>query len=80
MFASDHQAGPANESGNCEALIVSSVCTCVCISGIRAQLHYWLNLQRGKWQLCPSAWAETLGPQAWGWAPAAGQKEFLLLL
>ena len=57
----------------CVSMCVS-VCMCLCVSGICAQLRCWLNLQRGKWQLCPSAWAETPGPQALGWAPAAEQQ------
>lgn len=52
----------------------SSMCVCVCVSGIRAQLHHGLNLQRGEQQQCPPAWAETAGPQALGWAPPAEQK------
>lgn len=39
-------------------------------SGIHAQVHYWLNLQRGKEQLCPSAGAESPGPQAQGGSQA----------
>ena len=49
-------------------------CVHVCVSRIGSRLCCWLNLQRGKWQLCPSAWAETPGPQALGWAPAAEQQ------
>lgn len=44
---------------------------CLCVSGICAQLHYWANLQRGKQQPHPPAWAGTLGPRVLGWAPAA---------
>ena len=51
------------------------VCAHVCVSGIRVQLCYWLNLQTGRQQQHPSAWAETLGPQALGWAPVSGQEE-----
>lgn len=32
---------------------------CVHVSGICAQLCYWLKLQRGKCQPCPPTWAET---------------------
>lgn len=46
---------------------------CVCVSGIHAQLCYWLNWQTGKWQRCPSAWVETPGPQAELHAGAARQ-------
>lgn len=35
-------------SQNC--MCVYGVCLCTCVSGICAQLHYWLNLQTGKWQ------------------------------
>lgn len=52
---------------------VSCACACrVCVSGIRAQLHHGLNLQGRKQQPCASAWAETPGPQAPGWAPVVG--------
>lgn len=44
------------------ALLVSSVCICLFISGTGAQLHYWLNLQKGKQQAHPSAWAESPDP------------------
>lgn len=43
------------------------VCAC-------AQLHYRLNLQTRNHQQCPLAWIETLGLQAPGWAPVAGQE------
>lgn len=40
------------------------VCVCVFVSGMCAQLCYWLNLQTGKQHLRPSAWAEMPGHQA----------------
>jgi len=32
------------------------------VSGTCSQIRYWLNLQIGKWQPGPSAWAEPPGP------------------
>lgn len=48
------------------AISMSYMClcatVCVCVSGTRTQLLYWLSLQPGKLQPRPSAWAETSGP------------------
>lgn len=63
------------------AVSVSSAgISCLCVSGICAQLCYWVNLQTGKRWAHPPAWARTPGPwglssssQAGGsWAGAAG--------
>lgn len=49
---------------------VLSLLVCVFVTGVHAQLYYWLNLQVGKQQVHPPAWAETLrsglGPQRLG--------------
>lgn len=44
-------------------------------SGTHAQLHCWINLQRGKKQAHPSLWDGDPGsPDPRGWAPTAGRE------
>jgi len=49
----------------CVTSCVNVLDVSVCVSQICAQLHYLLNLQRGKWQPCPLDQAETLVPGHW---------------
>lgn len=71
------QSGAIEGNALFVATCANSRVSLLCISRIRAQLYYWLNLQSGKQQLCPPAWAESpgtrMGPSGWtvaalGWS------------
>lgn len=68
----------ASETGH-----VSVLSVCVFVSGSRAQLHFWLDLQMGKQQLClgeaPGPWGAGLGSsiRAGGaWARGGGHSSY----
>lgn len=70
----------ASETGHVSVLCV---CVCVFVSGTRAQLHFWLDLQMGKQQLClgeaPGPWRAGLGSsvRAGGaWARGGGHSSY----
>lgn len=65
-------------SGRVSVLLVCPcVSVCLSVSGTHAELHCWLNLQTGVWQLRPSAWVETPNPWIPGLA-SSGWKEGVL--
>ena len=60
----------------CVSVLCVYACVCICLRYVFS----CLNVQMGKQQLHGSSWAETLGPWAPGWSPAAKAVGTLALL